>query len=25
VRAYDRQERRREERQGGLIDAVINL
>ena len=25
VRAYDRQEARREEREGGLIDAVINL
>ena len=24
-KAYDRQERRREEREGGLIDAVINL
>ncbi len=25
VRAYDRRERRREEREGSLIDAVINL
>ncbi len=25
VKAYDRQQRRREEREGGLIDALINL